>query len=124
MRTVIELTKYEILDVAGTYHALGISTLMGYFSILSAFLIVAYMSGDKLGRLQAGVVSGLFLIASLGMTWGTGAYLYIAQDYLFQSGQKLPITSIQPHEVLVPLQLLGIPAALYFLWDIRHPKNA
>jgi hypothetical protein len=120
---MIELTKYELLEVAGTYHALAVSTLMGYFSILSAYLIVAYLAGGRLGRLQVMVVSGLFLTAALGMTWGTGAYFYIAQDYLLQSGRRLPITEIQPHELFTPVLLLGILCALYFMWDVRHPKT-
>jgi hypothetical protein len=120
---VIELTRYELLDAAGTYYALGVSTLMGYFSILCGYLIVAHMAGNRLGRAQVTVISVLFLTASLFMVWGAGVFMYIAQDYLIQSGRRLPITAIQPHEMMVPLMLMGIPASLYFMWDVRRPKT-
>ncbi len=119
---MIELTRYELLDVAGTYHALGISALVANFSIMSAYLIAAYMVGAKLERTQVTIISVLFVTASLGMTWGTGAYLYIAQDFLIQSGQKLPITAIQPHEMIVPIFLLSMVACLIFMLQVRHPK--
>ena len=120
---MIELTRYELLDVAGTYHALGISALMANFSIMCAYLIAAYLVGAKLERTQVTIVSVLFVTASLGMTWATGAYLDIAQDFLIQSGQKLPITAIQPHEICVPIFLLGMVACLIFMLQVRHPKS-
>ena len=120
---MIELTRYELLDVAGTYHALGISALVANFSIMSAYLLASYVVGAKLNRMQVTIISALFITASLGMTWATGAYLYIAQDFLIQSGQKLPITAIQPHEMLVPIFLLGMFACLIFMWQVRHRKT-
>jgi len=120
---MIELTKYELLDLAGTYHGLGTSAGMGYFSIVSAYLIVAFLAGDKLNRQQVIVISGLFVVMALNMTWAAGAYLYFGQGFVFQSGQEMPITVIQPHHVITPLLLIGIIAALKFMWDVRHPKT-
>jgi hypothetical protein len=117
-----ELNNYELLDLAGTYHGLGVSSIMAYFSILSAYLFVAYLAGGKLNQSQVILISVLFIIASVGMTWGTGAYLYLGQDFVLRSGQEIPITLVKPHQVVVPVLILGIFAGLKFMWDVRHPK--
>ena len=81
------------------------------------------MVGAKLERNQVTIISVLFVTNYLGMTWATGAYLYIEQDFLIKSGQKLPITAIQPHEMSVHIFLLGMVACLIFMLQVRHPKS-
>ncbi len=44
------MTAYEILSLANEYENALISTLMGYASIVSAFLVAAYLVADKLNR--------------------------------------------------------------------------
>jgi hypothetical protein len=69
------------------------------------------------------LITGLFVIMALFMTWGVYAYFIIGQDYVIQSGVEIPITRIQPHQIGLPLLLFGILASLKFMWDVRHPKE-
>ena len=56
------MSEYELVDAAGTFHDIAISTLMAYFSVLSAYLLVAYLVGTRLTRLQTFVITGLYLV--------------------------------------------------------------
>jgi hypothetical protein len=120
---MLELTKYELLDLAGTYHELALTAMMAYFSSVSAYLIVAHFAGVNLKPPQVVLITGLFVIMALFMTWGVYAYFIIGQDYVVQSGREIPITRIQPHQIGLPLLLFGILASLKFMWDVRHPKE-
>ena len=44
------MTAYEILSLANEYENTLIGTLMGYASIVSAFLVAAYLVAEKLNR--------------------------------------------------------------------------
>lgn len=64
-----------MIDAAGTFHDIAISTLMAYFSVLSAYLLVAYLAGPGLTRLQTIVVTGLYLVMQLFMVGHVGLLL-------------------------------------------------
>lgn len=64
------MTEYELNDLGATYSDIAISALMGYFTVLSAYFIVAYAVGSALKRSQVIAVTGLFLVMALFMTWG------------------------------------------------------
>jgi hypothetical protein len=69
------MTEYEVVDAAGTFHDLSVTSLMAYFSILSAYLLVGYLLGPILSRQQVVLITGLFLVAQLFMVWGAVGFL-------------------------------------------------
>lgn len=79
------MTEYELVDAAGTYHDIAISTLMAYFSVLCGYLLVAYLVGARLTRLQTIVITGLYLVMQLFMVWGTTGYLSLARSFMEQA---------------------------------------
>jgi hypothetical protein len=117
------MTEYELLDAAGTYFGLGSSTLMGYFSVLTAYFISAYVVGSNLSRQQVIAITGLYLTMQIFMTWGAVGYFAGARalvDLSELAGQRPPI---KPHIFILPLLVLGIFSGLKFMWDVRHPKT-
>jgi hypothetical protein len=64
------MTEYELIDAAGTYFGMGGSTLMAYFSVLTAYFIAAYAVGRRLSRQQVVAITGLYLTMQIFMTWG------------------------------------------------------
>lgn len=94
---------------------------MGYFSIFTAYLVVAYLVGSKLDRQQVTVINGLFVIMQLLMIWGTAGFFWQARSYMDQV-REAPLGAIAPHHVALPLLSIGVIVGLKFMWDIRHPK--
>lgn len=116
------MTEYELIDGAGTFFGLGLTCVMGYFSVLASYLIAAYVVGSSLTRQQTITVTSLYLAMQLFMTWGAVVYLYSARLMVGQleKGQQ---QFIGPHTVALPLLIIGVFAGLKFMWDVRHPKE-
>lgn len=119
------MTDYELIDAAGTYFGMGGSTLMAYFSVLTAYLIAAYIAGSSMSRQQMITITGLYLTMQIFMTWGAVVYFRGARVLMdlseIAAGQPRP--PIMPHHFLLPLLVIGIFSGLKFMWDVRHPKK-
>ena len=118
------MTQYEIIDAVGTFQGLAQSGLMNYFSILSAYLVVAYFAGTNLSRHQAVIITGLYLVMQLFVTWGIFTFFIatrILAETINAAGWQPP--PIKPIYVVGPLLVFGIIAGLKFMWDVRHPKT-
>jgi hypothetical protein len=116
------MTDYELIDSAGTFFGLGLTCLMGYFSVLASYLIAAYVVGSSLSRQQAITITGLYLAMQLFMSWGAVVYLWGARA-LASGVEGATPQPIGPHHVVLPLLLIGILAGLKFMWDVRHLKT-
>ncbi len=72
------MTVYEILDLSLSYQDAGTTHFMNIVTIFSAYLICAYLVGDKLSRLQISVINLAYSVFVVG----TSVYVYLNQ-YLF-----------------------------------------
>ena len=117
------MTEYELMDLAAAYSDSAISALMGYFTVLSAYFIVAYVAGHALSRSQVVAVSGLFLVMALFMIWGSTSYFYLSYNYRILAGGGGIEHSVAAWKVVLPLLLIGLVSGLKFMWDVRHPKT-
>ena len=115
------MTEYELMDLSVAFAETGISALMGYFTVLSAYFIVAYAVGISLNRGQVMAINGLFLVMALFMVWGCTSYLAVSYNYRVLAGAyAFPIGA---YAVALPLLLIGVVLGLKFMWDVRHPKK-
>jgi hypothetical protein len=115
------MTEYELMDLSSAFADTGISALMGYFTVLSAYFIVAYIVGISLNRGQVIAINGLFLVMALFMTWGCISYFFQSYHYRLLAGAYTP--PIAAYQIGLPLLLVGVVSGLKFMWDVRHPKT-
>ena len=115
------MTEYELMDLSANFAATGISAVMGFFTVLSAYFIVAYIVGASLDRGQVIAVSGLFLVMALVMTWGSTSYLFESYNYRVLAGAYTP--PVAAYQATLPLLLICAVSGLKFMWDVRHPKQ-
>ena len=98
-----------------------------YFSVVSGYLIVSYLVGDKLTTLQSTLISGLFVIFGLLCTLGTVAFLGRAAFLLQFTDEtyRSPLSVVIPYTpfITAAILLIGVVACLKFMWDVRHPKT-
>ena len=121
------MTDAEIWELILLSQGNSSATLGIYLSLVSGYLIVAYLVGKDLSRSQVTMISGLFSMGCIMAIVPTYAYLSRA-TFLLQFADetyKSPATLFLPlgAPVMSALLLLGLLASLKFMWDVRHPKN-
>ena len=104
----------ELVGQVGDYTAL-------YLTILSGYLIVAYIQGKHMSRMQTAIVTTLFVcwtfVNTVTSVSALNAAVYFGHTY--GAGRAPEWGSL----AIAVLQSLGTLAALKFMWDVRHPKT-
>jgi hypothetical protein len=117
----------DYLEAATSYFGLTIDTLSFYMTVTSGYLIVAYLAGAKLSRLQVAVISTLYIFMSSTATYGL--YAFVARGMAF----SLKHSALDPEIVVYANPVLsivlsatlagGIIASLIFMWNIRRVRT-
>jgi hypothetical protein len=120
--TQAELWEMNFMCIANALTAFSI-----YLTVAFAYLATAYFVGKKLSGLQAFVVSGLFVFASLSAIGGCMAQLRRASEFQLalssQSNELMlrPLTNASFWSTYMPLLMLsGVLVSLYFMFDRRR----
>ena len=107
-----------------------ISHMALYLTILFAYIAVAYVAGTKLSRLQLGLTTFIFVLASGYeimniMLFSTANSVKLGQ--LAEFGGPIPESPTGTETVAILLTTIvwasGAIAALIFMWSIRHSKT-
>jgi uncharacterized membrane protein YqjE len=117
------MSEYELVDLLNSTMSLLLSGLVAYISIVSAYLVVAYLAGSKLTKQQAIVVS-LLLIFGAGLCifalWGVSTRVGFTVLALNAVNPGYPVAfGAGYREALVVSCVLGLIASLHFMWKIR-----
>ena len=110
---------------------LAVDTSIGGASILltmvSGYLAVAYFVGRRLGRFQVALISTFFALGA-----GIGAFMTLVQFrragyFIAQLNAQFGVQSYMPNTAMTYaggiLMFLLIPAALYFMYQIRRKSQ-
>jgi len=120
--TQAELWQLQLLAVSNGITAFGV-----LLTLITGYLVTAYFAGSRLSRYQAAVVSILFVLGA-----GLDAFMIFAETrraYFFIDQLKLEfaVQSFTPSTFTVYLMgtllALLIPAALFFMYQIRRNPN-
>ena len=125
------MTEYELAEILhNNYDGLWQSAQM-YFTLVSAYLVVAYLIGSKLSWGQNAVITGLYLVWVLGVVqaqYTTTMQTLLVSDQLLQMG-SLIVPPAAKSEIqagvysFMVVQIAGILASLWFMWSCRHPRT-
>ena len=122
------MNEYEMSDLATAITSNILTSQSLFLTVLFAYLLVAYIAGKRLTTFQAGFISLVFFIVSLSSTIGVYAMTLDAISL------GLRITELNGEDIAAlsaaPATLTGIlggrvvmaVGALYFMWQVRHPK--
>ena len=121
------MTEYEILDLVGGESAQSATQFTLYLSVLFAYLVTAYFVGDKLTRLQALLLSGLYVFVNLAQAWGMTLTMSRVGELMERKAELSPLTEWEKGyvgygNVWAIAMVIGVLASLYFMWNVRHPK--
>jgi len=96
------------------------SSMSLYLTVMSGYLLVAYLAGKQLTFLQTSIITVLFVFFCTTNAVATMSYIQTAYHFAHTYGEgrapawAAPVTGI--------LLSAGIPAAMKFMWDVRHPR--
>ena len=122
---MLDLTNYEMLDLANSHVANAADDLNRLTAAFTAYLIVSYKAGHELTKFQTSIVTVLFVFVA-GQA-GQGAISEMSMSIKYwravwgeQAGNTPELFTILGGIV----GLLGILFSIAFMWRVRHPKRA
>ncbi|NKB97376.1 MAG: hypothetical protein GKR90_02590 [Pseudomonadales bacterium] len=121
------MTPAEVIASAGVYNEAGLTLLSIYLTVLSAYLVMAYVAGADLRTSQLVIINLLFLTFAGLVGYGAVARFYEAT--LVEQQYGAPISSApDPGGVMIwvlsVILSLGVFGALKFMSDIRKKEDA
>ena len=122
------MTQYETLDLAQSAFSSSIAAYALFLSIVTGYLVTAYMAGKELDRAQVLLLSGLFLVVVSIAIWSVSSYIYWGTVYSLTAGSEKIGRSIMAPKPWLPgfmaiVNSLTAMACLLFMWRIRHEKQ-
>ena len=123
------MTEYELLDLMASMEAHMATQFSLYLTVISAYMVVAYLAGEKLTRVQVWIASVLMLFAAGGQTWALYTTTGRVMEYLQLKQEYSPLTNYELNFAAnsytwVFILSFGIVAALYFMWGVRRGPRA
>ena len=121
------MTEAEMLEVSNIMWGNAIALLGLAITLISGYLIAAYIAGNRLTQSQAIIINILYM--------GFACFLVLSMLSFSQNAGELDLAAFQitsyrstpPRTMLVYVVaffvLFCVAASLKFMWDIRHPKK-
>jgi len=121
------VTEYELIDLIFSAVNGAATVNVFIFTIISAYLVMAWLVGDKLTTAQVTMMNLLYLCTAPMMIWGwLGRYLAALelQNALLMLNPEVP-SGISLYVIIgaPTVWSLLILGSGKFMWDIRHPKK-
>ncbi len=124
-----KLTVQDYLSIFWDAQDVGLAAMMMYLTVVSGYLVVAYLVGAQLARSQAVFISCVFVMFALYSLWGVTEYWTSAEEArqaLIELGalDKVALNHLGVNAAIpaLPMGLLGIAGSLVFMWDVRRKK--
>lgn len=123
----IDMTEYELADLVISAQGTLTPVVSLMVTVLTGYLIVAWLAGDKLTRAQVILVSTLFVFIEAIVMYSWVARWTIVSVYYSElvalNAFKYQAPTIWAAPIFVGLFTLAMLASLKFMWDVRHPKT-
>ena len=121
------MTEYEYADVIATYSSNAGAFFAVYLTIVSGYLITAFLAGEKLNSMQITILNFGFLVATFVITFATfGAgmtQVYYTLKLVGIAGDSPQLARTWIYSALIALMVGGVLASLYFMWNTRNTKK-
>jgi hypothetical protein len=98
-------------------------------TIISGYMVVAWVAGEKMTRQQVVLVNSIYLLMCSFTLWGCRemslrAGTFEQEAYNLASGQLGELVSRgEVATAMITAFGLAMAASLKFMWDVRHPKE-
>ena len=118
------MTEYEYAELIATYSSNAGTFFAIFLTLLSGYLIAAFVAGARLSRFQVTILNTGYVVSILVMIWGTYGAGMVQVHY---TNLLLAMSPDSPQagrdwvfNTLGILMLGGLLASLFFMWDVRR----
>ncbi len=125
------MTPAEWFEAYTAASSNGLTTLALLLTIVSGYMVIAYLVGAELTLTQVGIVNLVFIASSstvLLANYGNVLDAATARLHASQTLAALPaissnsVTPVQWAVIVTLANSLYVVVALVFMWQVRHPK--
>ncbi len=124
------MTVQDYLSIFWDAQDVGLAAFMVYLTVVSGYLVVAYLVGAQLDRSQAVFISCVFVMFASYALWGVAEYWTSAEEARqalleLDALEKVALNHLGVNAAVlaVPMLLLGIVGSLVFMWDVRRKTS-
>lgn len=121
------MNEAELVEAWGLFLGNSQTALGLYLSVLTGYLIIAYLVGNKLTRVQVLIVTVLYVSASAIITLWFFAWWSRALEFAMEARQLNPdrqvANSIGATWAITSMLVMATVASLYFMWSMRHSRT-
>lgn len=118
------MDAFEVITVINQGISGAVSAIALYLTVISGFLVAAFMVGEKLNKYQMILVTSLFVVFSLFFTIGTYIQLVGNNNIVLIYGAEFGFEFFPNSYIwaITTAEILGIIGSIYYMYDIR--KNS
>jgi TRAP-type C4-dicarboxylate transport system permease small subunit len=120
------MTEHEILDLTYSLIDSMATVFINYLTLISGYLVVAYLLADKLQRMQAIIINSLFTGFSAVLIYSMYFYTVEVSELMDEKSKHSALTAFQQANASAEsayatsiFMFVGMAAALYFFWHQR-----
>jgi hypothetical protein len=121
------MTEYELADLLASFSGDTLVYIPMVISVVSGYLVVAWLVGNRLSRSQVSLVNVLYVsfMLLLGFSWAKRVSVALSyQDELIaKNPNRVEVQGDWLVVVVFVMTSIVLIATLKFMWDIRHPKS-
>jgi len=121
------MSEAELFQSAQAVWSNALSLMVVIISLLSGYLVVAYVVGKELTRSQVTIVNGLYILLCAFVLMGLYTFSNRATELANLSLAMSQTRELGPQN-WIPLGMVFIfvvciAVSLKFMWEIRHPRD-
>ena len=119
------MTFFELAELLRENINAGMGAITLYLTVVTTYLVAAYLAGEKLTRFQTFLTTSLFIVFALVFTFGSVAFFQSTTEITARFGNEVGISTfpIQFAWVIGFAEILGILGSLRFMFDVRSKKG-
>ena len=121
------MTEYELADLLASSSGDTLVYIPLFISILSGYLVVAWLVGNQLTRAQVVLINALYIAVSLllGASWAkrVSVTLSYQRELIAMNPRRVEVMGDWLIPIVTLIAIAFLIGSLKFMWDIRHPKT-
>jgi hypothetical protein len=121
------MTEYELADLLASFSGDTLVYIPLFISILSGYLVVAWLVGNRLTRAQVVLINALYIavLLLLGASWAkrVSVALSYQRELIAMNPRRVEVMGDWLIPIVTLIAIAFLIGSLKFMWDIRHPKT-
>ena len=122
------MTDYESLDLAQSAFSSSLAAYALFLSIVTGYLVTAYLVGRELSRGQAWILNLLFVVVVSIAIWSVSSYIYWGVVYTsLATLDEVRLSAMVPEPWLpvfmAVVNVVAVVACLLFMWNVRQHRQ-